>query len=44
MACPSRATVAEGKPMPPPWRNPRVVTSALYGLLLVVGDLRILRG
>jgi len=37
MACLSCATVAEGKPMPPPWRNPQVVASALSGLLLVIG-------
>jgi len=37
MACPSCTAVAEGKPMPPPWRNPQVVTSALSGLLLVIG-------
>jgi len=34
MACPSCAAIADGKPMPPPWRNPQVITSALSGLLL----------
>ena len=37
MACPGCATVAAGGTMPPPWRNPQVVTSALSGLLLLVG-------
>ncbi len=37
MACPSCEAVASGKPMPPPWRNLRVVTSALSGLLLAFG-------
>ncbi len=37
MACPSCAAVAAGQAMPPPWRNPQVVTSATSGLLLVIG-------
>jgi len=37
MACPSCDAVANGQPMPPPWRNPQVVTSALSGFLLVIG-------
>jgi len=37
MACPSCEAVANGQPMPPPWRNLQVVTSALSGLLLAVG-------
>jgi len=37
MACSSCAAVAEGGSMPPPWRNPQVVTSALSGVLLLVG-------
>lgn len=37
MACPSCAAVAAGEAMPPPWRNPQVVTSAISGLLLVIG-------
>lgn len=37
MACPGCATVEAGQPMPPPWRNPQVVTSALSGLLLAIG-------
>jgi len=37
MACPSCEAVASGQPMPPPWRNPQVVTSALSGLLLAIG-------
>jgi len=34
MACPSCAAIADGKPMPPPWRNTQVITSAFSGLLL----------
>ncbi len=37
MGCPSCAAVAAGEAMPPPWRNPQVVTSAISGLLLGVG-------
>ena len=37
MACPSCAAVEAGEAMPPPWRNPQVVTSAISGLLLVIG-------
>lgn len=37
MACPSCAAIEAGQVMPPPWRNPQVVTSATSGLLLVVG-------
>jgi Cd2+/Zn2+-exporting ATPase len=37
MACLSCDIVANGQPMPPPWRNLQVVTSALSGLLLTVG-------
>jgi Zn2+/Cd2+-exporting ATPase len=37
MACPGCDTVASGQPMPPPWRNLQVVTSALSGLLLAIG-------
>ncbi len=37
MGCPSCAAVAAGEAMPPPWRNPQVVTSAISGLLLVIG-------
>ena len=37
MACPSCAAVAAGEAMPPPWRNPQVVTSVASGLLLVIG-------
>lgn len=37
MACPGCDTVASGQPMPPPWSNPQVLTSATSGLLLVVG-------
>lgn len=37
MACPSCETVANGQPMPPPWRNLQVITSVLSGLFLVVG-------
>jgi len=37
MACPSCEAVVSGAPMPPPWRNPQVVTSALSGLLLALG-------
>ena len=37
MGCPSCAAVAAGEAMPPPWRNPQVVTSAISGLLLAVG-------
>ena len=37
MACPGCEAVASGKPMPPPWRNPQVVTSASSGVLLAVG-------
>jgi len=37
MACPSCEAVASGQPMPPPWRNLQVVTSALSGLLLALG-------
>ena len=37
MACPGCATVEDGQPMPPPWRNPQVVTSAISGLLLAIG-------
>ncbi len=39
MACPSCDAVASGQPMPPPWRNPQVVTSALSGILLAFGFL-----
>ncbi|WP_303286461.1 cation-translocating P-type ATPase [Marinobacter sp. SS8-8] len=37
MARPGCATVEAGQAMPPPWRNPQVVTSATSGLLLAVG-------
>jgi Zn2+/Cd2+-exporting ATPase len=37
MVCPSCDAVANGPPMPPPWRNLQVVTSALSGLLLAIG-------
>jgi len=37
MACPSCAAVETGQAMPPPWRNPQVVTSATSGLLLAIG-------
>ena len=37
MACPGCAVVEAGQAMPPPWRNPQVVTSATSGLLLVIG-------
>ncbi|VAW81084.1 Lead, cadmium, zinc and mercury transporting ATPase; Copper-translocating P-type ATPase [hydrothermal vent metagenome] len=37
MACPGCEAVARGKPMPPPWRNLQVVTSALSGVLLAIG-------
>ena len=37
MACPSCDALANGQPMPPPWRNPQVVTSALSGMLLGAG-------
>ncbi len=37
MACPGCAAVESGQAMPPPWRNPQVVTSASSGLLLAIG-------
>ncbi len=37
MACTGCATVEAGQAMPPPWRNPQVVTSATSGLLLAIG-------
>ena len=37
MACASCAAVEAGQAMPPPWRNPPVVTSATSGLLLAIG-------
>lgn len=37
MACPSCDMAKDGQPMPAPWQNPQVVTSALSGLLLAVG-------
>lgn len=37
MACPSCESVASGEPMPPPWQNLQVITSALSGLLLALG-------
>ncbi len=37
MACPSCVAVEAGQAMPPPWRNPPVVTSATSGLLLAIG-------
>lgn len=37
MACSGCETVVSGRPMPPPWRNLQVVTSALSGLLLAIG-------
>jgi len=37
MACSSCEAAASGAPMPPPWRNLQVVTSALSGLLLAIG-------
>ena len=37
MACPSCEAVAAGRPLPPPWRNPQVVASALSGGLLAAG-------
>ncbi|GBE09781.1 putative cadmium-transporting ATPase [bacterium BMS3Bbin12] len=37
MACPGCAAVEAGQAMPPPWRNPQVVTSATSGLLLATG-------
>ena len=37
MACSSCGAVANGQPMPSPWRNLQVVTSALSGLLLALG-------
>ena len=37
MACPGCAAVEAGQAMPPPWRNPPVVTSATSGLLLAFG-------
>jgi len=39
MACPSCDIAANAQPMPPPWRNLQVVTSALSGLLLATGFL-----
>lgn len=37
MPCPGCDIVTNGQPMPPPWRNLQVVTSALSGLLLAIG-------
>jgi len=37
MTCLSCAAVGAGQTMPPPWRNPQVVTSATSGLLLAIG-------
>ncbi len=37
MSCPGCDAVARGESMPPPWRNPQVVTSALSGVLLAFG-------
>ncbi len=37
MACPSCQALASGQPLPPPWRNLQVVTSALSGVLLALG-------
>ncbi|VAX14481.1 Lead, cadmium, zinc and mercury transporting ATPase; Copper-translocating P-type ATPase [hydrothermal vent metagenome] len=37
MACPSCEAAISGQPMPPPWRNVQVITSALSGLLLAAG-------
>jgi Cd2+/Zn2+-exporting ATPase len=37
MACTGCATVEAGQAMPPPWRNPQVVTSATSGLFLAMG-------
>jgi len=37
MACPGCGAVGVGEAMPPPWRNPQVVTSATSGLLLAIG-------
>lgn len=37
MACPGCAAVESGQAMPPPWRNPQVVSSATSGLLLAIG-------
>lgn len=37
MACSSCTVFESGQTMPPPWRNPQVVTSLLSGLLLVFG-------
>lgn len=37
MACPSCAAVEAEQSMPPPWRNPQVVTSTISGLLLAIG-------
>jgi len=39
MACSGCDAVANGQPMPPPWRNLQVVTSALSGFLLASGFL-----
>ncbi len=39
MACASCAAVEAGQAMPPPWRNPQIVTSAGSGLLSAVGIL-----
>lgn len=36
MACPSCAATAR-QPLPPPWRNPQVLASAVSGMLLVIG-------
>jgi Zn2+/Cd2+-exporting ATPase len=37
MSCITCDAIAVGRPMLPPWRNPRVMTSAISGLLLVIG-------
>jgi len=37
MACSSCGSAAQSAPMPRPWRNLKVVTSAVSGVLLVVG-------
>jgi Zn2+/Cd2+-exporting ATPase len=44
MACPSCNAITHGQAMPPPWRNPQVVTSALSGLLFSIGFLGAMLG
>ena len=44
MACINCDSISDGGAMPPPWRNLRVVTSALSGLLLAAGFIGSLLG